>query len=185
MRIHALAGGLWLAATLTGAMSVSAHAQAPTLAYVQPLTPDAVATVQQKLQAAGTYTGRVDGVWGPDSDAALQRFQQSHQLQATGQMNQATAATLGMDVSKLTTAAQPLPAPVPPPDRLRPASVRALQARLGELGFYRGPIDGVWGSSTQSAVQAFQQGRGWQPNGDLNPATVTALGLAPDAMAYR
>jgi peptidoglycan hydrolase-like protein with peptidoglycan-binding domain len=63
--------------------------------------------------------------------------------------------------------------------------VRALQARLSALGFYRGPIDGIWGGSTQAAVQAFQQGRGWQPNGDLNPATVTALGLAPDAMAYR
>jgi peptidoglycan hydrolase-like protein with peptidoglycan-binding domain len=175
VRHHALAGGFLLAA------AVAAHAQAPTLAYVQPLTPDAVASVQQKLQAAGTYTGKVDGVWGPDSDTALQRFQQSHQLQTTGQMNQATAATLGLDVSRLTVATQPLPSPVPSPDHLRPDSVRALQARLGALGFYKGAVDGVWGGSTQAAVEAFQQGRGWQPNGDLNPATVSA----PDAMAYR
>ncbi len=183
MRLHALAGGLLCAAV---AASPSWAQPAPTLSYVQPMSPDAVAAVQQRLQAAGAYTGRVDGVWGPDSDAALQRYQQSHQLQATGQMNQATAATLGLDVSRLTTAAvQPAPPPLPPPDRLQPASVRALQTRLSALGYYRGPIDGVWGQSTHAAVQSFQQGRGWQPNGDLNPATISGLGLSPDAMAYR
>jgi len=181
MRLHALAGGLLCAA-------VAAHpalAQpAPALSYVQPLSPDAVASVQQKLQGAGAYNGRVDGVWGPDSATALERFQQSHQLQATGQMNQATAATLGLDVNQLTMA-QSTPQPLPPPDRLRASSVRALQTRLSALGFYRGPIDGVWGHSTQAAVQSFQQGRGWPANGELSPATISGLGLAPDALAYR
>ena len=182
MRRHAPLGGLLCAAVI----SAPALAQpAPTLAYVQPMSPDAVASVQQKLQAAGAYTGRVDGVWGPDSDAALERFQQSHQLQATGQMNEATAATLGLDVGRLTASTQPVPALLPPPDRLQASSVRALQTRLSALGFYRGPIDGVWGQSTQAAVQAFQQRRGWQPTGDLTPGTVAGLGLAPDALAYR
>jgi len=182
MRMRALAGGL----LLTVAASPFCLAQpAPTLSYVQPLSPDAVAAVQQKLQSAGAYTGRVDGVWGPDSETALQRYQQSHQLQATGQMNQATAATLGLDVNRLTAFAPPAAAPLPPPDRLQASSVRALQTRLSALGFYRGPIDGVWGQSTQSAVQSFQQGRGWPANGDLTPATVAGLGLAPDAVTYR
>ena len=183
MRMHALAGSLLFAAV---AAAPALAQPAPTLAYVQPLSPDAVATIQQKLQAAGTYTGRVDGVWGPDSDTALQRFQQSHQLQATGQMNQATAATMGLDVGQLTTVSTaPAAPPLPPPDHLRASSVRALQARLATLGLYRGAVDGVWGQSTQAAVQAFQQGRGWQPNGELTPATVSGLGLAPDALTYR
>jgi len=101
-------------------------------------------------------------------------------------MNQATAATMGLDVGQLTTVSTaPAAPPLPPPDHLRASSVRALQARLATLGLYRGAVDGVWGQSTQAAVQAFQQGRGWQPNGELTPATVSGLGLAPDALTYR
>jgi peptidoglycan hydrolase-like protein with peptidoglycan-binding domain len=180
MRTYALASALLLATAAT-----PLHAQTPSgLSYVQPLSPDSVASVQQKLQTAGVYTGRVDGVWGPDSDAALQRFQQSHQLQATGQLNLATASTLGLDATQFTAAPPPV-APLPPPDHLRTSSVRALQTRLIALGFYRGPVDGVWGQSTEAAVQAFQQGRGWPATGALTPATVSALGLAPEAIAYR
>jgi murein L,D-transpeptidase YcbB/YkuD len=37
----------------------------------------------------------------------------------------------------------------------------------------------------EQAVAQFQQNRGLQPNGQLYPATVTAMGLSPDALAYR
>jgi len=57
--------------------------------------------VQQRLHSAGAYNGAVDGVWGPDSAAALQQYQSSHQLQVTGQLNQATAASLGVDLGAL------------------------------------------------------------------------------------
>lgn len=185
MRRSLLAGSIVLAAT---AFMTPGHAQsvAP-LAYIQPLPANAVASVQERLRAAGAYSGQVDGVWGPDSAAALQQYQQTHQLQVTGQMNQATAATLGLDPGSLLAVAQPPAAvpPSPPGDQLRPASVRAVQARLAALGFYRGAVDGVWGQSTQTAIQSFQQGRGLQPNGQVNPATVSAMGLPADAVAYR
>lgn len=159
---------------------------APTpLAYVQPLPPQSVQAVQDRLKQAGAYAGVVDGMWGPDSEAALQRFQQTHQLQVTGQMNQATAATLGIDPASLLASAQP-PAPPPPGgDLLSSVSVRAVQTRLRALGFYSGATDGVWGPSTQAAIEHFQQGRGLQPNGQLNPATLTAIGLTPDELTYR
>jgi peptidoglycan hydrolase-like protein with peptidoglycan-binding domain len=116
----------------------------------------------------------------------LQRFQASKQLQVTGQLNQATAATLGLDPSVLLSTQQAtLSPPVPPADSLRPGSVRAVQSQLRQLGFYSGGVDGVWGASTESAVERFQQSRGLQPNGQLNPATVSALGLSADTMAYR
>ena len=156
----------------------------PPLAYVQPLPTSAVQNVQDRLRQAGAYTGRIDGIWGADSQAALERFQQAHQLQVTGQLNQATAATLGVDPNTLLAAPVAVPAP-PPPDRLRQASVRSLQARLGSLGFYSGPVDGVWGAGTETAVQNFQRARGLQPDGLLGPGTVTALGMTPDALAYR
>ena len=97
-------------------------------------------------------------------------------------MVRTTAATLGFDPNA------PLPAAVavpPPGDQLRPASVRAVQARLRALNFYNGAVDGMWGGSTQAAIERFQQGRGLQPNGQLNPATLSAMGLSSDAMAYR
>jgi peptidoglycan hydrolase-like protein with peptidoglycan-binding domain len=176
----------------TGALlaaSFNPSAMGPTttpLAYIQTVPPAAVQAVQQHLRSAGAYSGAADGVWGPDSVAALQRFQASHQLQVTGQLNQATAATLGLDpVALLGTQQAALPPPMPPADTLQPSSVRAIQDRLHSLGFYPGAVDGVWGQSTQSAVQQFQQNRGLQPNGQLNPATISAMGLAPDSLAYR
>jgi peptidoglycan hydrolase-like protein with peptidoglycan-binding domain len=123
LRTYALASALLLAATAT-----PLHAQSPSgLSYLQPRSPDSVTSVQQKLQTAGVYTGRVDGVWGRDSDAALQRFQQAHQLQATGQLNLATASTLGLDATQFTASPPPV-APLPSSDHLRASSVRALPA---------------------------------------------------------
>jgi N-acetylmuramoyl-L-alanine amidase len=66
-----------------------------------------------------------------------------------------------------------------------PASVRALQARLGTLGFYSGAVDGVCGDATERGIVSFQRARGLQPDGQLGPATITAMGLGPDALAYR
>jgi peptidoglycan hydrolase-like protein with peptidoglycan-binding domain len=150
---------------------------------VQPLPTAAVLSVQDKLRQAGVYTGRIDGIWGADSQAALERFQQTNQLQVTGQLNQATAA-LGLDPNALI--ASPVAAPAPPPgDHLLPASVRAVQARLRTLGFYGGPVDGVWGDGTQVAIENFQRGRGLRPDGQLGSATITAMGLTPGALAYR
>jgi N-acetylmuramoyl-L-alanine amidase len=102
-------------------------------------------------------------------------------------MNQATAATLGIDPGTLLAAAQPAATASAPPAgaTLRPQSIRAVQTRLRALNFYNGAVDGVWGQSTQSAIERFQQGRGLQPNGQLNPATVAALGLSPDVLSYR
>lgn len=178
---------LAIGALLETSLSMSAIGQtASPLAYIQPVPPAAVQAVQEHLRSAGAYNGAADGVWGPDSAAALQRFQASHQLQMTGQLNQATAATLGLDPAALLGTQQAaLPPPVPPAETLRPSSVRAIQERLRSLGFYTGGVDGTWGQSTQSAVAQFQQNRGLQPNGQLNPATITAIGLSPDSLLYR
>jgi peptidoglycan hydrolase-like protein with peptidoglycan-binding domain len=175
-----LAASALLAAPLAPAFAQTA---AP-LAYVQPVQPAAIQAVQDHLRRAGTYNGAVDGVWGPDSLAALQQFQSSHQLQVTGQLNQATVTALGLDPASLLGTQQAVE-PVPPADTLRPSSVRLVQERLKALGFYTGAVDGVWGQSTANAISQFQQNRGLQPNRQLTPATATAMGLRPDSLAYR
>jgi peptidoglycan hydrolase-like protein with peptidoglycan-binding domain len=178
-----VACGVLLATTVT---ATAIGQPVPTLAYVQSVSPAAVQAVQERLRSAGAYSGAVDGVWGPDSAAALQQFQSNQQLQVTGQLNQATAAALGIDLGVLLGTQQAAVAPtIPPAENLRPSSVRAIQSRLHDLGFYSGAPDGIWGQSTQNAVQQFQQGRGLQPNGQLNPATLSAMGIPTDSLAYR
>ena len=132
------------------------------------------------IPAASTASG------ARTSAAALERFQQTHQLQVTGQLNQATAATPGSRPE--CTGRHPVTALAPPPppaDHLLPASVRAVQARLRTLGFYGGPVDGIWGDGTRIAIENLQRGRGLQSDGQLGLATITAMGLAPEALAYR
>lgn len=183
----------WLGATVAIVLSAaspvagaSAQTAAP-LTYAQPLSPAGVMAVQQRLKQATAYAGRVDGVWGRDSAAALERFQRSHGLQVTGQLNQATIATLGLNPGELLAvapagvSASPSAAAVAEP--LGPEAVRAVQGRLRQLGFYSGQIDGIWGPGMQSSIERFQQGRALQATGQLNPATVTALGLDPNNIA--
>jgi peptidoglycan hydrolase-like protein with peptidoglycan-binding domain len=184
MKLLGVFGG---GATLATLLTASAMAQGtPPLAYVQPVPPASVQAVQEHLRTAGAYSGASDGVWGPDSESALQRFQSTHQLQVTGQLNQATSVALGLDPAALLGTQQAaLPPPPPPAGTLRSSSVRSIQAQLRRLGFYNGNVDGVWGQGTQSSIEQFQQNRGLQPNGQLNAATLSAMGLAPDSIAYK
>jgi peptidoglycan hydrolase-like protein with peptidoglycan-binding domain len=160
---------------------------APTLNYVQPLTPAATRDVQERLRQLGGYSGQIDGVWGRDSQVALQKFQSTHGLQPNGLLNQATTATLGLNPADLLALAQPpqvSPAVPPPPGAsLSPDVVRNVQGRLRALGFYPGQIDGIWGPSMQSAIERFQQSRGLQATGQLNPVTVGAMGLDPNNLS--
>jgi len=58
------------------------------------------------------------------------------------------------------------------------STVRAIQCRLSELGYYRGPLDGIFGGGTEAAVKAFQRESGLQVDGKVGPKTRNALGLA-------
>jgi len=173
-------------------LTAPAMAQAPTpsvLLYSQALSSDVMATIQEKLQQAGVYAGRADGVWGPESQAALERFQQTRNLQVTGQLNQATAATLGLPPADLlsprATQAPAAASVAATPEPLSPAAIRNVQQRLRALGFYRGGVDGLWGAATQTSLERFQQGRGLQTTGQVNPITLQALGLDPNNPANR
>jgi peptidoglycan hydrolase-like protein with peptidoglycan-binding domain len=153
-----------------------AQQQAP-LAFVQPLSPTATTAVQERLRDAGVYRGGTDGIWGPESQAALDRFQAARGLAVTGSLNQVTAQALGIDMARL------LPPPAPdaaPVAGLSPAAIRNLQQRLRALNFYEGGVDGLWGAQTQAALERFQRGRGLEATGQVNPATAQALGLNPN-----
>lgn len=50
-------------------------------------------------------------------------------------------------------------------------AVRDLQEALKALGYSPGPIDGVFGATTEAAVKAFQQARGITADGNVGKVT--------------
>jgi peptidoglycan hydrolase-like protein with peptidoglycan-binding domain len=59
-------------------------------------------------------------------------------------------------------------------DRHRSA-VADLQKVMTRLGYYSGPIDGVYGPATTTAVKAMQQALGVTADGVYGPSTSAAL----------
>lgn len=49
-----------------------------------------VMEVQQKLQADNLYSGKIDGIMGPETRQALQQYQQKNGLQVTARLDQQT-----------------------------------------------------------------------------------------------
>ncbi len=55
------------------------------------------------------------------------------------------------------------------------ASVRKVQTRLKELGYYNGTVDGEYGAGTESAVRAFQKANGLDVDGKVGSRTLARL----------
>ena len=62
--------------------------------------------------------------------------------------------------------------------------VAEVQRQLGDRGYYRGEINGRYGSRTAFAVRTFQLHSGILPTGQLDTRTLDALGLPVRNMAY-
>lgn len=59
----------------------------------------------------------------------------------------------------------------------RGEEVRRIQKKLKELGYYKGSVDGIYGSATHKAVKAFQKNCGITADGIAGPKTIKYLGL--------
>jgi hypothetical protein len=55
--------------------------------------------------------------------------------------------------------------------------VAAVQRRLGQLGYYRGGVDGVIGPQTRGAIAAFESRNGMTVDGTINRPLLNSLGL--------
>ncbi len=56
--------------------------------------------------------------------------------------------------------------------------VSAIQTKLKDKGFYKGDIDGLFGSETEKAVKAFQKAEGLETDGIVGSKTLKALNLS-------
>ncbi|MBI3428846.1 MAG: N-acetylmuramoyl-L-alanine amidase [Actinobacteria bacterium] len=102
---------------------------------------------------------------------AIRTFQQNRGLDVTGVINSVTLSALEEAQWKLGDRSlylQKLPL-------LRGDDIATLQARLTDMGFDCGRVDGVYGVKTENAVREFQKSVGVVSDGKCGPATITAL----------
>lgn len=59
----------------------------------------------------------------------------------------------------------------------RGSEVTQIQTKLKRWGYYKGNIDGIYGSQTVSAVKYFQRKNGLTVDGIAGPATLKAMGI--------
>jgi len=68
----------------------------PPAPTVNPMAPSTLREVQTTLKQQGLYRGRVDGKWGPRTEHGVMAFQHKNNLQATGQLDQATLSAMNI-----------------------------------------------------------------------------------------
>jgi putative peptidoglycan binding protein len=64
-------------------------------------------------------------------------------------------------------------------------TVEATQERLAQLGYYNGPVDGIFGPTTRDAVAKYQIDNQLDVTGSLSPDTLQSLGVPPGANSDR
>ena len=147
-----------------------------------------VSELQAALKLLGYYNGIVDGVYAQSTADAVIRFQNAAGLNPDGTVGIGTWEQLFPSIASalpdvpclcsdgstgiVSTASGDFPTLQ---IGLRGTAVAGLQQRLQALGLYLGPIDGIFGSDTQTAVVLAQQGYGLTPNGIVDFGTWQAL----------
>src|SRR5918998_5614860 len=135
--------------------------------YGQPGGSPRVRALQRKLRAAGHRPGPVDGLYGPLTEAAVERLQRDSGLAVDGIVGPQTRRVLNAKAPPLAPGAgygHPGGSP----------QVRDVQQRLRALGQRPGPVDGRYGPRTQAAIERFQRKAGQRPSGQLSLATAAA-----------
>ncbi len=112
------------------------------------------------------YELRIDGIYGPETQGAVEQFQRDQAL-SRGYMTIETIQALNVEPALCTDAACP-------PHRAQ-STVIAAQAALSEAGYFAAQ-DGLHGPQTQAALERFQQANGLEI-GFLSAETMTALNL--------
>lgn len=126
------------------------------------------AALQQDLADAGYDPGAVDGVYGPQTVAAVEALQKASGLPETGTVDRATEAALREVLAAKSGAAA----------QESVASTAALQQTLALAGYWDGPVDGLWTDELTAAVGAMQADLGVPVTGTVDAATVAAFQAA-------
>lgn len=116
---------------------------------------DGVKRYQRRLSKAGYLTENPDGVFGETTEKAVKDFQKDNDISTTGRIDEETkkslnAVSLGNGELRVGD---------------RGGKVARLQNLLTLHGFTTGSMDGVFGSTTETQLRAFQRYRGIKETG--------------------
>ena len=133
----------------------------------------AVKDLQTKLKKLGFYNAYVDGSYGDTTVAAVKAFQKKYNLTADGVAGSETLKKLDSAYKNADSNTST------DDDSLRKGAtgtaVKTLQTNLKKLGFYTAYVDGSFGSTTESAVKAFQKKYGLTADGVAGSATLKKI----------
>ncbi len=145
-------------------------------------TGTAVKAVQTQLNKLGYSCGTVDGVFGPKTKSAVERFQKAMKITVDGQVGPQTWSKLfGTSSSSASgsTSTSSNSAPAYPgmviQEGASGTAVKEIQNQLNHLGYNCGTADGDFGPKTLAAVKSFQQKKGLTVDGQVGPQTWNAL----------
>jgi peptidoglycan hydrolase-like protein with peptidoglycan-binding domain len=149
--------------------AVAAVAALATPTPAAAITNSQIPGLQVALRSHGLYHGRIDGIAGPRTRAAVRAFQQQRGLHVDGIAGPQTRRALG-----------PLGTPLFGSRVLRLGhvgwDVSVLQFLLAGRGLLTHRVDGRFGAATQTSVRQFQRSRGLRADGVAGPATIVAFG---------
>ena len=133
---------------------------------------DDVRDVQVRLVALGSsiHPAELDGRYGASTEAAVRAFQQRRGLLVDGKVGPETWSELVEAGYSLGDRTLYFRHPT-----FRGDDVRALQRRLGAMGFDAGREDGIFGERTDRAVREFQRNVGREPDGIVGLDTLQAV----------
>ena len=139
-------------------------------------TGEEVKSLQVRLKELGYYTGAVDGEFAGSTYTAVKAFQKRNGLNVDGKAGKYTLAALYSDDAIPAEDEVTQPDEVILPDRIlrkgmSGEDVKSVQARLKELGYYKGDLDGEFDQTTLLAVRAFQQNNNLVVDGAAGPNT--------------
>ena len=144
----------------------------------------AVKKVQERLKELGYYKNTCDGSYGYNTEKAVKAFQKKNGLTQSGVVDETTLKKLNSSSAvsssgKAVTVTEEKKEETKDDGTLKKGSkgseVKKVQERLKELGYYKNSIDGDYGSSTVSAVKAFQKKNGLTQDGVCGEATLKKL----------
>jgi len=121
-----------------------------------------VEEIQILLEIYGYNPGKIDGILGPRTRNAIEKFQKDNKLPQTRYADKETWAKLEVFRKKGLILKNDL-------------NIKLIQEILTVLELDPGPIDGNFGTKTKTAVKKFQENQGLKVDGKVGYKTLTKL----------
>ena len=131
---------------------------------------DSVLSVQRHLTDRGYEPGPADGVLGEQTRAAIMAYEHDNKLRITGESseNLLKSMILGTSPGESAAATYQLSAE-------STELVKSIQKTLARLGYDAGPVDGLIGASTNTAIRKFERDRKLPVKGRISGRLVREL----------